>query len=63
VTAEIRDRVIVATEHIKAPPQVVFPYFTDPELIVTWIGDRARLDPKPGGVFALDMGKNLARGT
>jgi uncharacterized protein YndB with AHSA1/START domain len=41
----------------------VFPYFTDPELIVTWIGDRARLDPKPGGVFALDMGKSLARGT
>jgi len=57
VTAEIRNDVIVATEHIKAPPEVVFPYFTDPALIVTWIGDRAELDPQPGGVFSLDMGE------
>jgi uncharacterized protein YndB with AHSA1/START domain len=62
VTAEIRNEVIIATEHIKAPPEVVFPYFTDPALIVTWIGDRAELDPQPGGVFALDMGESLARG-
>lgn len=62
MTAEIRDDTIVATEHIKAPPEVVFPYFTDPALLVTWIGDRAELDPEPGGTFALDMGDNLARG-
>ena len=62
MTAEIRDDVILATEHIKAPPEVVFPYFTDPTLIVRWIGDRAELDPQPGGVFALDMGESLARG-
>ena len=63
MTAEIRNDVIVATEHIKAPPEVVFPYFTDPALIVTWIGNRAELDPQPGGVFSLDMGESLARGT
>lgn len=63
MTAEIRGDLIVATEHIKAPPEVVFPYFTDPQLIVAWIGDKAELDPQPGGVFALDMGENLARGT
>jgi uncharacterized protein YndB with AHSA1/START domain len=62
VTAEIHNKVIVATEYIKAPPEVVFPYFTDPALIVTWIGDRAELDPQPGGVFSLDMGESLARG-
>jgi len=44
VIAEIRTDVIVATEHIKAPPEVVFPYFTDPALIVEWIGNRAELD-------------------
>ena len=63
MTAEIRHDVIVATERIEAPPEVVFPYFTDPALIVTWIGDRAELDPQPGGVFSLDMGEALARGT
>ena len=55
MTAEIRNDVIVATEHIKAPPEVVFPYFTDPALIVKWIGDRAELDPQPGGMFSLGM--------
>lgn len=62
MTAEIRDDVIVATEHIKAPPEVVFAYFTDPALIVSWIGDRAELDPQPGGVFSLGMGEIVARG-
>jgi uncharacterized protein YndB with AHSA1/START domain len=62
VTAEIRSDVIIATEHIKAPPEVVFPYFTDPALIVTWIGDRAELDPQPGGVFSLGMGQVTASG-
>ena len=61
--AEIHDSVIVATEHIKAPPEIVFPYFTDPALIVTWIGEQAELDPRPGGVFALDMGDVAAHGT
>jgi uncharacterized protein YndB with AHSA1/START domain len=63
VTAEIRNAAIVATEHIKAPPEVIFPYFTDPVLIVTWIGERAQLDPRPGGVFALDMGEVAAHGS
>jgi uncharacterized protein YndB with AHSA1/START domain len=62
VTAEIRNDVIVATEHIKAPPEIVFPYFTDSALIVTWIGNRAELDPQPGGVFSLGMGEVSARG-
>ncbi len=62
MNAEIRNDVIVATEHIKAPPEAIFPYFTDPALIVKWIGDRAELDPQPGGMFSLDMGKVAARG-
>ncbi len=63
MTAEIRNDVIVATEHIKAPPEIVFPYFTDPDLIVTWLGDRAELDPQPGGIFSLELGESRARGT
>ncbi|MCU1615683.1 MAG: hypothetical protein JWO98_3223 [Frankiales bacterium] len=63
MTAEIRNDVVLATEHIKAPPEVVFPYFTDPALIVTWIGQRAELDPQPDGVFFLDMGEVAASGT
>jgi uncharacterized protein YndB with AHSA1/START domain len=62
VTAQISNDVIVATEYIEAPPEVVFPYFTDPALIVKWIGDRAELNPQPGGVFSLGMGQVTACG-
>jgi uncharacterized protein YndB with AHSA1/START domain len=48
--------VLAASVRISAPPEVVFPYFTDPALIVQWLGDWAQLDPTPGGEFALDMG-------
>ena len=60
--AEIQGDIIVATEHIEAPPDVVFPYFTDPTLIVAWIGDRAELDPRVGGNFRLEMGATVAAG-
>ncbi|WP_433040992.1 SRPBCC family protein [Dactylosporangium sp. CS-033363] len=53
---------IVATVRIEAPPHVVFPYFTDPALIVAWIGERADLDPHPGGRFFLDFGTVAASG-
>jgi uncharacterized protein YndB with AHSA1/START domain len=42
---------------------VVFPYFTDPQLMVTWIGERVDLDARPGGTFVLDFGGAAARGS
>ena len=36
---------------IEAPPDVVFPYFTDPERMMSWMGIAAMLDPRPGGQF------------
>jgi uncharacterized protein YndB with AHSA1/START domain len=55
--------VISASVRIAAPPEVVFPYFTDPQLMVTWIGERADLDARSGGTFAVDFGATAARGT
>ena len=43
---------ISTSVRIDAPPDVVFPYFTDPQLMVTWIGERVELDARPGGTFA-----------
>jgi uncharacterized protein YndB with AHSA1/START domain len=40
---------------IEAPPEVVFPYFTDPERMGRWIGIGHRLDPVPGGVLEIDI--------
>src|SRR5918994_5514647 len=39
---------------IAAPPEVVFPYFTDPARMVNWMGVAALLDPRPGGTFRID---------
>ena len=54
---------LAASVHIDAPPETVFPYFTDAELMVRWLGTTATLDPVPGGVFAVDVGDSAARGT
>jgi uncharacterized protein YndB with AHSA1/START domain len=43
-----RDSVFIA-----AKPERVFEYFTRPEAVVTWMGGRAELDPRPGGEFRL----------
>jgi uncharacterized protein YndB with AHSA1/START domain len=36
---------------IAAPPELVFSYFTDPELYARWMGREATLDPRPGGIY------------
>src|SRR4051794_3557023 len=36
---------------IAAPPEIVFPYFTDPARMTEWMGISALLDPRPGGTF------------
>ncbi len=53
---------ITASVRIAAPPEVVFPYFTDPALATKWIADAAHLDARPGGTLALDVRGNPARG-
>ena len=37
--------------HIKAPPHIVFEYFTQSEKMIRWKGQRATLDPRPGGLY------------
>jgi uncharacterized protein YndB with AHSA1/START domain len=47
---------------IDAPPERVFDYFVQPELLVRWMGDFARLDPRDGGLFSVDINGVLIRG-
>src|SRR3954470_22307087 len=35
---------------VAARPATVFAYFTDPALIVQWMGAEATIDPRPGGL-------------
>ena len=48
--------------HIDASPATVFEFFTDPAKAVRWMGVAATLDPRPGGVYRLDIGPYTAVG-
>jgi uncharacterized protein YndB with AHSA1/START domain len=40
---------------IEAMPETVFSFFTDPEKMVRWMGIGATLDPRPGGIFRVNV--------
>jgi uncharacterized protein YndB with AHSA1/START domain len=48
---------------IAATPDRVFDHFVDPELLVRWMGDWARLEARDGGLFAVDINGVVIRGT
>jgi uncharacterized protein YndB with AHSA1/START domain len=52
----------VAEIAIEVPPHVVFQYFVEPAKLMRWMGEKAELDPRPGGVFAVDIQGLLVRG-
>jgi uncharacterized protein YndB with AHSA1/START domain len=49
---------------IAALPETVFRFFVEPALMAHWIGRQHTLDPRPGGIFRVEVtaGK-FARGT
>lgn len=48
---------------IAAPPERVFDHFVEPDLLVRWMGDFARLQATDGGLFAVDINGVIIRGT
>jgi uncharacterized protein YndB with AHSA1/START domain len=54
---------VVAKVRIAASPDVVFPYFTDANLVTGWLAQKADLDPRPGGLFAIDVDGGKAQGS
>ena|SRR5437879_169460 len=54
---------IVKELYIDAPPSVVFKFLTDPTKMIRWMGIRAEIDPKPGGIYRVDPnGRDVIRG-
>lgn len=54
VTAEIR---------IAARPETVFEFFVDPEKLMRWKGIEATLEPRPGGIYRVNVnGADIAVG-
>ncbi|CAN5789343.1 hypothetical protein BH23CHL8_BH23CHL8_24090 [soil metagenome] len=42
---------LVIEQRIRARPETLFAYFTDPEAYRRWMGDTAELEPWPGGRY------------
>jgi uncharacterized protein YndB with AHSA1/START domain len=48
---------------IAASPETIYSFFTDPERMVRWKGTEATLDPRPGGVYRVNVtGRNVVSG-
>jgi uncharacterized protein YndB with AHSA1/START domain len=55
--------VLTVVREIKAPPETVFSFFTEAERWLSWMGVDAELDPRPGGVFRMNvLGDGYASG-
>ena len=50
------ERFVDVERRIAATPDEVFTYLTDPEKYTRWKGERAELDPRPGGLYRVRMG-------
>ena len=48
---------------IAARPETVFEFFVDPQKMCEWKGRKAELDPRPGGVYRVEINDQaIARG-
>ena len=62
-TVSQKSEVLEREVRIAASPETVFSFFTDPDQMVRWKGKAATLDPRPGGIYRVDMnGSDIARG-
>jgi uncharacterized protein YndB with AHSA1/START domain len=60
----VADEPIVKETFIEASPQIVFEFLTDPAKMIRWMGIRAEIVPKPGGIYFLDPnGVDTIRGS
>jgi uncharacterized protein YndB with AHSA1/START domain len=62
----MREALVVRREmHIPAPPAAVFALLTDPDKILRWMGTQAQIEPRPDGLYLVNIGggARFARGS
>lgn len=55
--ADIRSttEVVEVETRVKASPETLWDFFTQSEMMTRWKGRRAELDPRPGGVYRVEI--------
>ncbi len=62
-SATADDGALVKEIWVAATPETVFAFFVDPEKVCQWMGVEARIDPRPGGEYRVNVtGENVAAG-
>jgi uncharacterized protein YndB with AHSA1/START domain len=57
------DQVVEVERRLPASPDDVFGFLTDAARYTKWMGRTAELDPRPGGIYRVDMGEDtIAQG-
>jgi len=54
-----QDEAVEREVRIAARPETVFEFFTDPEKQVLWMGRRAELDARPGGIYRVEISDQI----
>ena len=63
MAVEQRDDVVERVVRVDASPETVFEFFVDPTKMTRWKGRRAELDPRPGGIYRVEISDEaIARG-
>ncbi len=63
MTSRTEADVVEQEVRIEARPETVFSFFVEPDKMLRWKGVSADIDPRPGGVYRVDMnGRDVARG-
>ena len=58
-----QSEVVQKEVRIAAGQETVFSFFVDPEKMTRWKGTSATLDPRPGGIYRVNVtGRDVARG-
>ena len=58
------ENAVVREVLIDASPETVWQFLIDPDKMERWLGSELTLDPRPGGVYQVDVmsGNNVAKG-
>jgi uncharacterized protein YndB with AHSA1/START domain len=55
MTDTVRPAEVTVERHVKASPETVFEFFTDPDKWLRWQGIDATVEAWPGGTFRMDV--------
>jgi len=47
--------VVEVETRVKASPETLWAFFTEPEMMTRWKGRKAELDPRPGGAYRVEI--------